>query len=187
MQHDAQEFFIQFVEKLDCELRAAARLCSGEHSIVSPTKRGVLCVTCRDFSAILMCSTPTGRRVKKRLIQADSLACTTSVNDKNTHVGCLFRGKLHSVVVCQRCRHESLTVQPMWQVALDVPNIGGSGGSRRARREPENDTGPRVTLSAQLKAFSGAFDCLRRFAFVTFLTSSVSHSVGISTAGIVCV
>ena len=53
-----------------------------------------------------------------------------------THISCLFRGTLQSVVVCEGCRRRSCTEQPMWQLALDVPHTGvdALSNARRSSR-----------------------------------------------------
>ena len=44
LQHDAQEFFTQFLERIDGEFRSEQRLCHGQHPVASrsesPKRRG---------------------------------------------------------------------------------------------------------------------------------------------------
>jgi len=78
-------------------------------------------------------------------------------------VDTIFTGKLQSDVVCQACRNVSTTIDPFWDISLDLPannGFGGKGGQKAAAAAAAS--GP--TLSLQ--------DCLKRFTKPEHLGSS---------------
>ena len=49
----------------------------------------------------------------------------TKVNPSNCDciVDTIFTGKLQSDVVCQSCQGVSTTIDPFWDISLDLPNV----------------------------------------------------------------
>ncbi len=131
LQQDAQEFLLDVMNVCERELADAGSRCSSAHM---------------HCAAVGGAPPSTNKRAaagsSTRKPAAAAAAAAASSLPAQSHLACLFRGKLRSDVVCGGCKRVSSTEEPFWQLTLDLPREpeSAANAARRAvspRRAPE--------------------------------------------------